>query len=52
MIRQLKMFRIIKYTVPIGLISSLASYARVNDYGFVETPYRTVENGKVTNKIN
>ena len=35
----------------IGLISSLATYARVNEYGFVETPYRTVENGKVTNKI-
>jgi len=36
----------------IGLISSLASYARVNDYGFVETPYRVVEGGgKLTDKI-
>jgi len=34
----------------IGLISSMATYARVNEFGFVETPYRTVENGKVTNK--
>jgi DNA-directed RNA polymerase subunit beta len=31
----------------IGLISSLSSYARVNEFGFVETPYRKVENGKV-----
>ncbi len=35
----------------IGLISSLASFARVNEYGFVETPYRVVENGVVTNKV-
>ena len=35
----------------IGLISSLATYARVNDYGFVETPYRVVKNGKVTDEI-
>ncbi|MDR1933880.1 MAG: DNA-directed RNA polymerase subunit beta [Spirochaetales bacterium] len=35
----------------IGLIVSLANYTRVNDYGFLETPYRTVENGKVTDKI-
>ncbi len=36
----------------IGLIASLASFARVNEYGFVETPYRTVEKGgKVTDKI-
>ena len=35
----------------IGLIASLATYARVNDFGFVETPYRVVENGKVTGKI-
>jgi DNA-directed RNA polymerase subunit beta len=33
----------------IGLISSLTTYARVNDYGFIETPYRKVENGKVVN---
>ncbi|MBI2438673.1 MAG: DNA-directed RNA polymerase subunit beta, partial [Lentisphaerae bacterium] len=35
----------------IGLISSLGSYARVNDFGFIETPYRKVENGCVTDKV-
>ena len=35
----------------IGLISSLSTYARVNAFGFVETPYRAVVNGKVTNEI-
>lgn len=35
----------------IGLILSMSSYARVNDYGFLETPYRTVKNGKVTGQI-
>src|SRR5687767_10826616 len=35
----------------IGLITSLACYAQVNDLGFVETPYRVVKNGKVTNEI-
>ena len=35
----------------IGLINSLALYARLNDYGFLETPYRKVEDGKVTDKI-
>ncbi|MBU1913547.1 MAG: DNA-directed RNA polymerase subunit beta [Candidatus Omnitrophica bacterium] len=35
----------------IGLISSLSTYARINKLGFIETPYRKVENGKVTNKI-
>jgi DNA-directed RNA polymerase subunit beta len=35
----------------IGLITSLACYARVNDLGFIETPYRIVKNGKVTNQI-
>lgn len=35
----------------IGLINSLAVYARTNDYGFLETPYRKVVNRKVTNKI-
>jgi len=35
----------------IGLINSLAVYARTNDYGFMETPYRKVENGKVTEAI-
>ncbi|MDY0295839.1 MAG: DNA-directed RNA polymerase subunit beta [Acidobacteriota bacterium] len=33
----------------IGLISSLTTYARVNDYGFIEAPYRKVENGHVVN---
>jgi DNA-directed RNA polymerase subunit beta len=36
----------------IGLIGSLASYAKVNRFGFIETPYRRVENGKVTTKID
>src|ERR1700753_2914506 len=36
----------------IGLINSLAVYARTNDYGFLETPYRRVENGKVTDRID
>ncbi len=36
----------------IGLINSLAVYARTNDYGFLETPYRRVENGRVTNQID
>src|SRR5688572_10072025 len=35
----------------IGLITSLACYAQVNDLGFVETPYRVVRNGKVTNEV-
>ncbi len=35
----------------IGLIGSLATYARLNDYGFIETPYRKVVDGKVTNDI-
>ena len=35
----------------IGLINSMAIYSRVNDYGFLETPYREVVNGKATNKI-
>jgi DNA-directed RNA polymerase subunit beta len=35
----------------IGLITSLACYAQVNDLGFVETPYRVVKNGKVLNEI-
>jgi DNA-directed RNA polymerase subunit beta len=35
----------------IGLITSLATFARVNDLGFIETPYRVVKNGKVTNEI-
>ncbi|NOZ56424.1 MAG: DNA-directed RNA polymerase subunit beta, partial [Calditrichaeota bacterium] len=35
----------------IGLISSLTTYARINDFGFIETPYRKVENGRVTDEI-
>ncbi len=35
----------------IGLINSLASYSRINQYGFIETPYRIVNNGKVTEKV-
>ena len=35
----------------IGLISSLSTYARVNNFGFLETPYRTVVNGKATQDI-
>ena len=35
----------------IGLISSLCIHARVNDFGFIETPYRKVKNGKVTDEI-
>jgi DNA-directed RNA polymerase subunit beta len=34
----------------IGLIASLSTYASVNDYGFIETPYRRVENGRVTDQ--
>ncbi|CAN5549795.1 DNA-directed RNA polymerase subunit beta [soil metagenome] len=35
----------------IGLINSLATYARVNKYGFIETPYRKVTDGKVTTEV-
>lgn len=35
----------------IGLINTLSTYAKVNDLGFVESPYRKVENGRVTNEI-
>ncbi|MDZ8274990.1 DNA-directed RNA polymerase subunit beta [Microbacterium aquimaris] len=35
----------------IGLIGSLASFARINAFGFIETPYRKVENGRVTDEI-
>jgi len=35
----------------IGLIGSLTTYARINEYGFIETPYRKVKNGVVTNEI-
>ncbi|MBP7009060.1 MAG: DNA-directed RNA polymerase subunit beta [Kiritimatiellae bacterium] len=36
----------------IGLISSLSMYARVNEFGFIETPYRRVVNGKVTDQVD
>jgi DNA-directed RNA polymerase subunit beta len=35
----------------IGLINSLATFAQINRYGFIETPYRKVENGKVTKEV-
>ena len=35
----------------IGLITSLASYAKVDEYGFIQTPYRKVENKKLTDKV-
>ncbi len=35
-----------------GLIGSLATHARVNEYGFIETPYRKVENGRVSDEIH
>ena len=36
----------------IGLIASLATFARINDFGFLETPYRKCENGRVTNHLD
>lgn len=35
----------------IGLVLNMAMYSRINDYGFMETPYRVVKNGKVTDEI-
>jgi DNA-directed RNA polymerase subunit beta len=35
----------------IGLISSLSTFARINEYGFIVTPYRKVENGRVTDHV-
>jgi DNA-directed RNA polymerase subunit beta len=35
----------------IGLIASLSTYARVNDFGFIETPYRVVKKGRVTDEV-
>jgi DNA-directed RNA polymerase subunit beta len=35
----------------IGLIASLSTYARINNYGFIETPYKKVENGKISKEI-
>ncbi len=36
----------------IGLINSLSTFARVNKYGFIETPYRAVKDGKVSSEVN
>ncbi|HWA09250.1 MAG TPA: DNA-directed RNA polymerase subunit beta [Opitutaceae bacterium] len=36
----------------IGLINSLSTYARVNEFGFIETPYRLVKDGRVSDKID
>jgi DNA-directed RNA polymerase subunit beta len=36
----------------IGLIASLATFARINDFGFLETPYRKADDGRVTNHID
>ena len=36
----------------IGLIASLATFARINEYGFIETPYNLVKNAEVSNEIN
>jgi DNA-directed RNA polymerase subunit beta len=36
----------------IGLINSLSTYARVNEFGFIETPYRVAKDGRVTDKID
>lgn len=35
----------------IGLINSLSTYARINEFGFIETPYRVVKKGKVTDEV-
>jgi DNA-directed RNA polymerase subunit beta len=35
----------------IGLIASLATFARVNDFGFIETPYRKIEDGRLTDQV-
>ena len=36
----------------IGLIGALATFARINAFGFIETPYRRIENGKVTDRVD
>ena len=36
----------------IGLINSMCTFARINEFGFIETPYRKVVNGRVTDEIN
>ena len=36
----------------IGLISSMSTFARINEFGFIETPYRKVDNGRVTDEVD
>jgi DNA-directed RNA polymerase subunit beta len=36
----------------IGLISSMRTFARINEFGFIETPYRKVDNGRVTDEVD
>ncbi|MFH5917404.1 hypothetical protein, partial [Clostridium perfringens] len=36
----------------IGLIASLATYARINNYGFIETPFRQVKSAEISKEIN
>src|SRR5713101_3107973 len=36
----------------IGLISSMSTFARINEFGFIETPYRKVHNGRVTDEVD
>jgi DNA-directed RNA polymerase subunit beta len=36
----------------IGLINSMSTFARINEFGFIESPYRVIKNGKVTDTIN
>ncbi len=36
----------------IGLISSMSTFARINEFGFIETPYRKVDNGRVTDQVD
>src|SRR5688500_10081434 len=36
----------------IGLISSMSTFARINEFGFIETPYRKVEKGRVTDQVD
>jgi DNA-directed RNA polymerase subunit beta len=35
----------------VGLVLNLATYARINEYGFIEAPYRVVKNGKITDEV-
>ena len=40
-----------RFWLIVGVLSSLATFARVNKYGFIETPYRKIVDGKVTNEV-